>query len=466
MTEDALERLLATYISTTRFEDLSLGAISSARRSTLDTLGAMLAGSSGPEIDMLVSISSTLSGTGEARLVGRSERVSPRDAAWCNGAMARAREIDDCVDFLPVHPSASAVPALLALAGTRRITGRDFLTALAIGQDVKIRMGLTVREDAVQSGRNNMFKIFGPTAAVAKALGLDAMHTHHALGIAFSFAVGDGQCALDPEAMTLPLQQGIVAQGALLSGLLAKEGFTGAREFLLGRFGYLVAYEPNPRLNYLSEGLGKEFYGEQISIKPFASCRATHPSIELALDLRKKHQIEPESIRSITVWTNPEVHLLAASPHGSKIRPASVHDAQFSVQFTVAAALTHGDVFLKEMSPSAISDERTCGLAERVRVHPDPSLRTGGLLGRTRVEIKTRGSATLSGEIEKPKGGPESPMTWEDCVAKLVKCAAYARHPPDAGQLETLIHSIENLEEMPDVSALSECFSGSGEWGA
>ena len=160
------------------------------------------------------------------------------------------------------------------------------------------------------------------------------------------------------------------------------------------------------------------------------------------------------------------MHLLAASPHESKIRPASVHDAQFSVQFTVAAALTHGDVFLREMSPSAISDERTCGMAERVRVHPDPSLRTGGLLGRTRVEIKTRGSATLSGEIEKPKGGPESPMTWEDCVAKLVKCAAYARRPPDAGQLETLIHSIENLEEMPDVSALSECFSGSGEWGA
>ena len=108
------------------------------------------------------------------------------------------------------------------------------------------------------------------------------------LGIAFSFAVGDGQCALDPEAMTLPLQQGIVAQGALLSGLLAEKGFTGAREFLLGRFGYLVAYEPNPRLNYLSEGLGKEFYGEQIAIKPFASCRATHPSIELALNLRKQ----------------------------------------------------------------------------------------------------------------------------------------------------------------------------------
>lgn len=459
-----MEKQLASYISTARFENLSLEAVASARRSILDTLAAMLAGSGGDGIDVLVDISSAFDGTGTARLVGRSERLSPLSAAWCNGAMARMKEIDDCVDFLPVHPSASAVPALLALSEIRKgITGRDFLTALAVGQDVIIRMGLTVRKDAVQSGRNNMFKIFGPTAAVANALRLDTATAHHALGIAFSFAVGDGQCALDQEAMTLPLQQGIVARGALQSGLLAERGFTGARDFLLGRFGYLVAYEPDPRLEYLSEGLGKKFYGEQIAIKPFASCRGTHPAIEMTLRLKNECRLIPESIRSITVWVNPELHTLVASPHAAKIRPASIHDAQFSIQYTVAAAVVRGDVFLEELTTEAISDKGILDLAERVWVEQNPALRMDGLLGRTKIEIDTFEHGKLSAEIDNPKGSPVRPMAWTDCCRKLAKCAAYDKPSPDDSRLQALIQCVEHLEEVKDISGLFGYLSVDGD---
>ena len=456
-----MEKQLATYISRAQFEDLSPETVSSAKRSTLDILAAMLAGSTAKGIETLLALSSTLGGEGDAHLIGHPNRVSPLSAAWCNGAMARALEIDDCVNFLPVHPSASAVPALLILSEVKKgLSGRDFLTALAVGQDVIIRMGLTVRENAMESGRNNLFKIFGPTAAMARALGLDPDRTLHALGIAFSFAIGDGQCVLDGKALTLPLQQGIVAQGALLSGLLAEKDFTGAREFLMGKFGYLVAYEPNPRIAYLTEDLGRKFYGEQISIKPYSSCRATHPSIDLALSLSNDYDLNPDSIRKIMIRTNPELHNLVAIPHESKIYPTSVHDAQFSIQFTVAAALIRGDMFLRELAPNVRSDKRILDLAQRIRVEPDTSLRTESVLGRTIVEIEVPGQRKIKGEMESPLGSPERPMTWGDCGAKLMKCAEYAFYPPERKRLKELIDRVECLEKVKDVSELFTYLQG------
>ena len=155
----------------------------------------------------------------------------------------------------------------------------------------------------MESGRNNMFKIFGPAAAISRAMNFGAEETRNALGLSFSFAVGDGQCALDG-ALSLRLQQGIVAQGALLSGLLTSRGFTGAKEFLMGRYGYLRAFEPDPRLEFLCDNFGKYFYGEDITIKPFSACRATHSSIALALRLRPR--IEVNEIDRVLIHTCPQ----------------------------------------------------------------------------------------------------------------------------------------------------------------
>ena len=316
---ETVEERFGRYISSVRFEDVTPAAVASAKRSTLDTLGAIVAGSSAAGTSTVLDMATNWGGRSEASVLAFGARLPGPLAAWCNGTMARALEIDDCVDFLPVHPSASVVPALLTLSEVMGgLSGREYLTALAVGQDVKVRMGLVVRKNAMETGRNNMFKIFGPAAAVARAMKFTPRQTQNALGLSFSFAVGDGQCALDG-ALSLRLQQGIVTQGALLSGLLTARDFTGARDFLLGRFGYLVAFEPDPRLEYLDNDLGRYFYGEQITIKPFSACRATHASIELAIGLRR--QLDPASIKRVTVHVCPGIYQLVAQSWEKRARP-------------------------------------------------------------------------------------------------------------------------------------------------
>jgi len=449
---DNISHMIGEHISKVRFEDLSPEAVASAKRSTLDTIGAMMAGSSAPGIDMIVNLAKGWGGAEQALVTGFGIRLPAPIAAWCNGSMARALEIDDIVDFLPVHPSASTVPALLALAELKKgICGRDYLTALAIGQDLIIRMGLAVRKNAMQTGRNNLFKIFGPTAALSKAMGFSPKEAQNALGISFSHAVGDGQCALDG-ALSLRLQQGIVSQGALISVLLTAQGFTGAKNFLMGKWGYLKSWEPDPKLEFLTSGLGQDFYGEKISIKPFSSCRATHPSIDLITTLAKQHTIDATSIRNIIVRTSPEMHNLVGSPHELKANPDSVPTAQFSIQYTVAAALVRGDMFLRELDPALFKDEQIRDLASRIRVEPDQELRSDSVLGHTEVIIQCKNDVTIQGKIQFPLGSPARPMSYRDCAEKFMKCIPYAVNPVDSDQAEQLINRIETLEEIHDVS--------------
>ena len=445
---------LCRYVSAVRFEDINPNATLVAKKSTLDTLGAMLAGSTAEGVDTIVDLAKGWGGTEEAHLVGTSHKLPAPLAALCNGSMARAMEIDDCLDFLPVHPSASIIPALMALAELKgSMSGRDFLTALTIGQDIIIRMGLTVRQNILQSGRNNMFDIFGSTAALAKAMGYGIKEVRNAFGISFSFAIGDGQSILDG-ALTVRLQQGLVAQGALVSTLLASRGFTGAQDFLLGKHGYLRAFEPDPRIEYLTNDIGKAFYGEMISFKPFSSCRGTHEAIELALKFRTQAKIDPKSIRRIMVWVSPEIHKLLGSPRDVKIKPESPPVAQFSIQFTVAAALIKGDFFLKELQDKSIKDSKILDLAERVYVEQDPSLRTDFAVGKTVMEIELEGSPSIKDEINLPLGNPSRPMGYEACVEKFLKCAPHSTHVLEKNRLEELVEMVYRLEDIPEISDL------------
>lgn len=451
---DGISQQLADYVASARFEDLPPAAVTAARRSTVDTLGAMLAGTSAEGIDAILGLASIWGGAPQARVIGTGLRLPAPIAAWCNGAMARAREIDDCVDFLPVHPSASAVPALFALADlVGGMSGRDFVTALAVGQDVKIRLGLAVRQNAMQSGRNNLFKIFGPTAAVASALGLNGERTLHALGIAFSHAVGDAQCALEG-ALSLRLQQGIVAQGALISGLLAQQGFTGAREFLLGRWGYLRAFEPDPKIEAMTDGLGKSFRGELISIKLHASCRATHEAIDLALALRAERGETVKHVERILLTVTPEVENLVGLPRATRLRPSSSADAQFSLPYTVAAALLRQRVFLAELEAAAYTDAALLDLATRVEVRGDAHMRTEQVIGSTRLEAWWTDGSSWARETKSASGSPSQPIGDDGHAAKLQACAMHAHRPPSSAALSTLLAAASKLEHLDDVRIL------------
>jgi 2-methylcitrate dehydratase PrpD len=231
--------------------------------------------------------------------------------------------------------------------------------------------------------------------------------------------------------------------------LLAKKGITGARNILQGRYGFFHAYEPEHDIEPLTKGLGDVFRGSEISIKLYSSCRATHEAIDLALAICREENIEPTNIEKIIVRVNEPVYNLCCRDR--KSHPTTEVDAQFSLPYCVAAAIVKGDVFIEELKEEVFTEPVVTELAERVKTIADSNRQTHLVIGSTLLEIETKDGRTLTRETRFPKGNPENPVNFDECVAKFKKCFKYSLREFDQKHLEEVISFIENLENSEDV---------------
>jgi len=78
---------------------------------------------------------------GPCRVWGSADRTAAPFAAFANASFAQALEFDDTHNESIVHMSSPSVAAALALAETRRISGRDLLVAVAVGNEIACRIG-------------------------------------------------------------------------------------------------------------------------------------------------------------------------------------------------------------------------------------------------------------------------------------------------------------------------------------
>ena len=177
-----------------------------------------------------------------------------------------------------------ALPYLTCLAACR---ASGLLLAIALGLDVSCRVALASTLDRGWH-RTAAMGVFGAAAAAGKLLGLNVEQMVNALGIAFSQAAGNRQCIVDG-ALTKRLQAGQAASSGVLAALLAREGFTGAHNIFLGRFGFFELYQPNGHdPAKLPEDLGGEFRGDQLSFKPYACGRPQHAMLDAAIAARNQ----------------------------------------------------------------------------------------------------------------------------------------------------------------------------------
>jgi 2-methylcitrate dehydratase PrpD len=142
----------------------------------------------------------------------------------------------------------------------------------------------------------------------------------------------------------------------------------------------------------LLKDLGKTFLGDELSIKPFPSCKATHTSIDAVLNLLKQYRIRPEEVEGVDVSVSKGCYGTAGRPFEIRTNPQV--DAQFSIPYTVATALLKGQVGLEDFTESAIRDPKRMEIAKRVKVSIDPNLRepsTNVVNLESRVVLKAGG---------------------------------------------------------------------------
>lgn len=444
---------LAKYITKVHFEDLPQDAVLVAKKSLIDTIGAIIAGSSVDGCKLLVDYVKQCRGEPFATVAVFGDRIWAPLAAQANGAMARAREIDDVSDIRPLHPSASIISSCMAIKEHEGITnGKDLITGIVLGQDLVMRFSSATTSPAF-SGRYNLFKVFACTGSTAKLLKLTEDQTWNAMGIAYSQMPADMQ-ALADGSMTAYITQGTRARAAVEAVLMTQKGITGTRNVLEGQYGFFKAFEPNSDLDVLTVDLGKRFAGIDISLKPYSSCRGTHQPIELAQTFFREG-LKAGEIDQVIVKCCDECYRIVGQPIDAKRKPRNLVEANFSTPFTVATALVKGDVFIDQMNEETVKDPQILDLAQCVTPVVDPDREImGRAVGSVVMEVRTKDGRLLSKESKFPKGSPENPLSLDDCIAKFRKAAAHSYRSFHKSQLERIIDMVGNLENLRDANTL------------
>jgi len=458
---DAMETLMR-HVSDTSYMDLPRNVVDSTKRVVLDLIGVTAAGSSAPEAQTVLNLARGWGGRGESSILVHGDRVPAPSAGLVNGTMGRARDFDDVHEKAVLHPSVSVIPAALATAELRGgIDGRDFITAVALGVDLTCRLGMAPRTGPNISGMSTTWQCgtFGAAAAAGKVLGLDHGALVDAMGIAYSQASGNQQTIAEGST-AVRVQQGLTTWAGITSALLASKGITGPRNVLEGRYGYYPVYHGGGYdREALTGGLGETYEIVNTSFKLYPCCKWTHQAIDAALEAVREDGLEPGEVDSVDVRLNRQAFNLVCVPLDLKRRPRSVVDAQFSVPYTVAAAIVRGDVSLATFTAEAMHDPEILSMAQKVTPRVDEQIERRGSRGMAPeiVEIRTRDGRTHQRCVEHVRGSPRAPMTTEELQEKFRRCIVYAAKPiPEEAteELCTIIGRLESLDDISDIISL------------
>jgi len=142
--------ILARHIAATDYGAIPEEVVESTKRCILDTLGLMVAGSEiGPKCREVIELVKEAGGREESSILVFGGKVPAMMAAFANGAMSHVLNYDDLAPEGFVHPTSPTLAAALAVAERiGKVSGKEFITAVTLGIDLIIRMGMAVVQSA------------------------------------------------------------------------------------------------------------------------------------------------------------------------------------------------------------------------------------------------------------------------------------------------------------------------------
>ena len=456
MEQANLSQKLIQHVLDTEFEKLPEAAVQAQKNSATDMLGVMLAATGIDSASASFAAFAAEEGSGKCTILGHEKKTFPALAALANGALVHALDYEDSHELATVHPNSAAFPAIMALSQhIGGVSGKKFLTAMALASDICCRLDIGVNEDLLKYGWN-MPPVHGSMGAVmgaGKLLGLSGKQISDAIALNMCQATCSGEAANSKGSAVRTVREGFAAEAAVQSALLAKLGVPASFDTPFeGKLGYFHMYA---RDNYTPEkvldGLGEIYQGQYISFKPWPACRATHTSIEGVLTLMREHSIKPDEIKHIKIVLQ-EIGRMVTEPKNVKYRPEASAIAKFSLPFVVSTAILNGSVGLDSFSETRLHDEKILAMCDRVECEINPSW-TKAQNKFTDLTVYTeRGEFSM--HLEHPLGCVENPMSDDEMRAKFTDCVQRAKKPYDALRIEQICEKINHLEELDDVNEL------------
>ncbi|HUL91089.1 MAG TPA: MmgE/PrpD family protein [Burkholderiales bacterium] len=449
-------RGIAGFVSGLEYAAIPREVRERAKLLVLDALGCALYGAHLPWCRILQRTLAKLDRSESSAVWGTRRRLSAPHAALANGTQVQGFELDDVHRQGVLHVGAVVLPALVAVAEMRRMSGSEFLAAAVAGYEIGPRVGLCMGPEHIGQGWHSgaTLGVFSAAAGAARGLKLDAGRTVHALGIAGTQAAG--LMAAQYGAMVKRMHAGRASQSGLYGALLAQSGFTGIVDVFESEYGgFCTTFSRSQdrfRLSELTAGLGETWQTMGVALKFYSCVGSNHTTLDALRELQAERPFGPKDVKRIVVHGS-QVTLDHA---GWRYRPAGVASAQMNLSFCVATLLLEGDCFVGQFGEKAVSDPKRLALAEKVEVRADPAITARGSKFRhaVRVEVHLGDGSVLERAREAPRGSEPEFAGEAQVVAKFEKLAAHALKRTRAAQLRDAVLGMEKLKDASRIAKL------------
>ncbi len=433
---------MARFIAEANYETLPKEGIEDAKQGILDCLGVTLAGCLEPGSRIITEYVRKEHGVSESGIIAGGFKAPACEAALANGTIAHMLDYDDVSMAFGGHPSVVLLPTVLALGERLHCSGKEALLAYIIGFEVAARIGLAymIRHYELGWHPTVTFGTIGATAAAAKLLKLNVDKSRAALGIGASLA---GGLKRNFGTMTKPFHAGCAARNGVVAASLAEQGFTADENIFDGQgsYGYVFGGGVEPNLD--TQDLGEKFnICSGLEIKPYPSCRGTHPEIDAALQVRDKYSLNPANIAGVEYHVSPSIPLVCFHH-----QPQTGPEGKFSVEFCTALSFLEGKVTLAQFTDEKVKSPAIQDLISKTKITVNPEIPKNSLVP-VEIEVKLKDGNVLSQKVEAAKGEPRNPLSQEELFAKFRDCASRALPSKEVNKALDLASNLETLEDI------------------
>jgi len=452
-----VDRLL-DHAQALQWAQLPTAAVDAAHTFITDSVGVALAGSQHPRLPQVRAAAAAWGQGKDARDWASGQRWPAASAALLNAYQMHNQEFDCVHEAAVVHPMASVLPALVAVAERQlrrghHVSGAALLEAVVLAVDVAATLGMA-HSAPMRFFRPAMCGALGASLGAARLLGFSRLQMADTLGIAYSQLAGTMQAHSEGSPM-LALQVGLASRAAVMAVDLAAAGFSGPHDVIEGRFGYFNLFDAPlaPRLDAVQAVFAHLQPGSRIaelSHKPFPTGRAAHGALDGLLSLQAEHGFQAEQVRRIELAAPPLILRLVGRP---ALPAMDVNTARLCLGYLCATLLQRGSVGLQDFSPQALADPQRLAWAAHVFTVPNDVEDANALAPQT-LRVWLQAAAPLTIELPAVLGHPQRPLSAALQRQKFDACCDFAGLPPPATEaLHRQCRQLASLDEPGGLSA-------------
>jgi 2-methylcitrate dehydratase PrpD len=443
-----ITRELARFAVNTGYDDLPDKVQHEGVRAFTNFVGCASGGASEAVCAKMLETIAEFNGKSDSIVIGSHVKLDALNAALMNALASAALAFNDTHYLTVIHPTSSVGAALISMATRRRVSGKELIAAVVLGNELCCRIGNILctppAECNVGLSTTGLLGCIGAAIAAGKVMGFDEDRMTTAIGLAANQSAGIREAHASMASWFTP---GNAGRAGLWAAFLAERGYTCPDTMIEGVKGFAVSFASQPQMHAATDGLGSKWEILDLAYKPYPCGVVVHPIIDACLDITGKHQFDAHNIERAELRVNPLCLQLCNRPQ-PKIRA----QAMVSVQHWTATTLMYKEAGLPQVTEAMVHDADIAALRAKVAARADDAVAREAAY----VKVVMKDGRTFEAHCKHALSTPENPMTD---VHISEKTRLQLEIVFDKAKSQRIVDDCWRIPEMPDVRPFVQSLS-------